>query len=139
MTALTAQQTFEERMKERIRDSIGELMPDAALAEIVKRATEQAFFKPRELERRDAYYGGRPETKEPWITEFVRGELSKQVGEAVKAWMKENDARIQEAVNAALGENIMDTLASAVRQTFSGAFYTFGENIRSTLQQLGRS
>lgn len=46
-TAVTTPQSFEDRMKDRIKESIGELITDAELSELVKRGIDQAFFTER--------------------------------------------------------------------------------------------
>lgn len=65
-TQLTPQQLFEEKLKDRIRENIGDLMPDALLSQMIARAMEEFLFKPVETkdswgsikERRDSALRG---------------------------------------------------------------------------------
>ena len=54
MNDLTTTKSFEERMKDRIREDIGKLMTDDELSKLVRRATNDIFFKGREV--KDGYH-----------------------------------------------------------------------------------
>lgn len=45
-TEVTTAVSFEQRMKDRIRESIGELISDEELQKMVHRGVEEVFFKP---------------------------------------------------------------------------------------------
>jgi hypothetical protein len=40
-------QTFEEKVKSRLKETIADMLPDEALAALVQRAVDEQFFKPR--------------------------------------------------------------------------------------------
>lgn len=115
MTALTPQQSFEERIKERIRESIGELMPDEALAQIVARGVEDAFFKERLAKDR---YGYETHTEPAWIVRFLRNELEKQVREATEKWFADNAERVGGLLREILDGSILSVLGRAINSVF---------------------
>ena len=47
MSDIEKTKSFQERMKDRIKKDIGELMTDDELSAIVERAVNEIFFKPR--------------------------------------------------------------------------------------------
>jgi len=86
-TELTPQETFEQKIRERVRADIGELLPDEALKALIVKAIEKIFFE-RPLER-----FGTP-TQYSWFETEVKNMLRERIREAVQAHFKENGERI---------------------------------------------
>src|SRR3990167_6699944 len=98
-TQIDLTSNFQQKMFERIRDSIGELMSEDDLKKMVAVATEKAFFEPR---TRKDNYGRVEQYKDSIIVEELRKLLSQHVETAVRQWIEEHP----EAVNKAVGESI---------------------------------
>jgi len=74
-TDIMQQKSFEEKMKERIKDSIGELITDEELSKLVERAVDEVFFKEQVIHK--SY--GRDEYKPSLICDIIEKLLKKSV------------------------------------------------------------
>ena len=116
---LTPQQTFQQKLEERIRKDIGELMPDEALSKIVASAIEKAFFEERVIEGR--YFSDR-QIEVPWIVKIMRELLDARVNEAVKKWMFENDEKVRDMIAERFDVGIAKASISAIDSLFREEF-----------------
>ena len=126
---LEKQKTFEERMKSRIRDSIGELMTDEELSKIVNRVTEEVFFKPIKL-------GERYQMKEhpPFIHVIVKELLTDNVKKLVEEYFKNNEIAIIEIIREVIKEGIGSAVLTALNSKFASDMFNFESNLMQTLQ-----
>ena len=132
MTAVTVPQAFEDKLKQRIRESIGELMSDADLKALVERSTAEILFQPRmgEMDR----YGSRHQAP-PLLQEILTPLIKDMAYSAVQEWAKhpENAQRMEELVKEQIGKGLLNAIGTALDQKFSQAFYTLGQHIRQAL------
>ena len=126
---LEKQKTFEERMKSRIRDSIGELMTDEELSRIVIKATEEIFFQPIKLQ--DGYH-----TKEipPFAHTIVKELLTETVRELIKKYFDDNKEGITEVIKEIIKEGLGGAVLSAISSKFDWDLQNFGNNLMQTIQ-----
>ena len=132
-TALTPQQSFQQKLMDRIRDDIGELMPDEALSEIVGKAIEKSFFEERET--KDGYYGHH-RTEIPWLVKLTRDELNLRVHAAVTKWFGENDEKVRAMVQERFDEGIVACSVRAINGMFQGPMMNLQAKIDDRLQKL---
>jgi hypothetical protein len=130
-TDLEPQQAFEEKLADRIRSDIGKLMPDEALAKIVERALEKAFFA--ETVTHDSW--GRQETKPPWVTEIVKELLAKKVHKATLEYLQENEEKVQEILNERLSHGLISAITQSLDRFFQDALSSFQIRIAEQLQR----
>jgi hypothetical protein len=102
---------FQQKMRERIRANIGDLMPDAALAQIVEKGIHEAFFAPRRVPQN---YGA-DKIEPSWFVKFLQDACKSLVEQAVKEWVSRN----QEQVLAMAKETLEDGVAQAVLNSFA--------------------
>ena len=120
-TELDTSKSFQQKMMDRIRESIGELMTDEDLKEIVDRGMEEALFKPRCF--RSSYGSATEECS--LVDKVIKDELHSQMNEAVHTWMSDNQQTLIDAVqNAAkkgAGKCILSALDCRFEQMFNNA------------------
>ena len=118
MSELSHKETFEQKIKERIRDDIGNLMPDEVLAEIVSKSVMDIINQP---EQPETMYG---QAKPPFIERVVRElleqkinalivdneELSKNIDESIAKNMKD----IKENFGASLFDSFLSGIGSSL-------------------------
>ena len=120
MTDIVQSKTFEQRMKERIRDSIGDLISDEDLSKMVDRSLEEVFFKERANPKRTSYYNsGEPDTLPPLLHEIVKSAMSEQVSEAVKEYIANNREQVDATIKTVLEQGMGNALISAMNGVFS--------------------
>lgn len=120
MTDIVQSKTFEERMKERIRDSIGDLISDEDLGKMVDRSLEEVFFKERANPKRSSYYNsGEPDTLPPLLHEIVKTAMTEQVSEAVKEYIANNRDQVDTTIKTVLEQGMGNALVSALNGLFA--------------------
>lgn len=120
MTGIIQSKTFEERMKERIRDSIGDLISDEDLSKMVDRSLEEVFFKERANPKRTSYYNsGEPDTLPPLLHDIVKTAMTEQVSEAVKEYIANNRDQVDASIKTVLEQGMGNALISALNGVFS--------------------
>ena len=125
-----AQQNFQERMINRIREDIGQLMTDEELSKLVERAMEEIFFKP-EVEKR----GFHETTKPPWLHNFVKELLEKKVEAAVGKYVDEHEDEVRQALKEVMQEGVGTAVLRAIASKFSSDMVVFEQSILQRLQQ----
>lgn len=125
-TAVVQQMSLEERLTQRLHDSLGDLITDADLTAMIERGIEKALFQERFTEP-SMYRGYREVQKKPaLVDELVEKFLASKMGEAVDRWIMENPETMQAAVDkivaASAGEALMKYLdfrfQNVAQQTF---------------------
>ena len=125
-------ESFEERLKQRIRDSIGELLTDEELSTMVRRSVEEIFFKPRE--RRNLYH---TEELAPLLHEIVKGLVDKRIEGAVEAYIDDHADKVEPLIAEAIKEGIGVAVLAGIRSAFRRDFEQFECAIAERFQALG--
>lgn len=126
-TALTAEQSFQEKMKERIREQIGDLMPDAMLQKMVEEALKDAFQKPVKVTtKKDNYDRTIESMEEPWLRSVVREMLQDSVKEIATKFLADprNVAEIQTTVISELKATATKVLIGGVLNGIASGMQT---------------
>ena len=134
-TAAQAEKTFQEKMKERMRAAMGDLMPDEVLAGIVAKGIEEAFFKKQQRpDRRD--WGSGAIDYPSWLVEHVQVVARAEVEKQTKQWFVDNHERVAEVVRDSLAGGIVAAVARAADNMFQGSFLTFAASISQQLANI---
>jgi hypothetical protein len=131
-TDLTAQQSFEEKLVDRIRKDIGELMPDAVLEEIVGKATHKVFFESKVV--RDRY--GSMDREEAPVMAVVRDLLDKRVAECVREWIADNEDKVLDTIGDLVAGGIVASVARSINSLFSQPMWELDQKIRDVVESL---
>ncbi len=124
-------ETFEEKMKERIRESIGELMTDEDLSKIVHRAVDEIFFQKKAVND-----GWKTVYKDPLIHEILKDVLTNQVKESVENYIKTHNDEINKIVNRVVEDGIGFTFLKALNNKFSSELINFQMQIENKINQV---
>lgn len=102
---------FKAKLEAKVREDIAELLPETAVAELVKKAVEDVFFAPRvEVENRGSYHERRIE-KPSWFIEAVAKEAKPLLDAAVNKFVAEHQVEIDKAVAEYLTPQNLTVLA----------------------------
>lgn len=129
--------SFEDKLKARIKDQIGELMSDEDLKKLVHGSMNTIFFAKRTNPKYSAYgYGqSEPPELEPLLHEIVKEVLKPSVTAAVNAWVKEHPEDVAKAVTDVMTQGVGAALVSAVSTMFHGDLLSLQSNIIQRLKQ----
>ncbi|HPT26294.1 MAG TPA: hypothetical protein PLZ95_07725 [Bryobacteraceae bacterium] len=128
---LTPQQAFEEQIKERLRQNIGELLPDEVLSEMVKKALTDMFFTPRIQRDR---WGGQVENPS-WFEEEAGKLLRDRISEYLKTWLKENGPDLTRQVQEQISKNATSVIAAFFVSVLQGQAHMMAMNIQNVVNQ----
>ncbi len=127
--ALELSKPLYERVYERIRDSIGDLMTDEDLKKLVDQAAQKAFFEPQPP--KTTGYGARPEP--PFLVEKITELLETQVRKAADEWIKEHPEEINKIIDEQLGNGFTKIIASYLDAKMYSALHDFGQQFKAQL------
>ena len=125
--------SFEEKLKGRIRDSIGELLSDEDLTNIVRRGIEGVFFTERRVPDKHGYG---PKTIPPLIHQIVKEVLSDRMEAAVEAWLVGHADEVSKAIDVAVVQGAGKAMLRQMDFAFGSDMEGYGESLS---QRLGLS
>ncbi len=122
---------FQDRVTEKLRKDIGEMLPDNVLADLVQRAVNEQFFKPCIVESRF-----HKETKPSWFAEEVTNIARPIIRETVQAYVNNNHDAIKKAVEEFLSRESLSLIAfAAMREATQQDIYQFADEIVTRIRQ----
>ena len=130
-TTIAQAKTFEERMRDRIRESIGELMSDEDLQKIVERGIDEVFFKTRYVEE------GRYNKREipPLIHSVVKEVLNDRMKDAVETWLQTHESDVRVAVAHVVEEGAGRAMVKALNGYMADSMIRLESDIIGKLQR----
>jgi hypothetical protein len=132
MNDIVENKTFEQKMKDRVKESIGDLMSDEDLSKIVERGIEEAFFK--ESKDTSSYHA---KTIPPLAKQMVSDIMKDQVNMAVTDYFIKNPDLIKNLIAGVIEDGLGNALLNSLNQKFKQDLYTFQTNIDQRLQNGG--
>lgn len=124
--SLAENKAFAERIFDRIKDGLGDLMSDAELKVLLDRAIEEAFFKPR---RTGPDYN--PTHHPPYFVEMVRDLMKEAVEKQVKEHFTANAELIKEQVAETLQQGIGQAVLKALAAQWQDPLFQLEHNLRA--------
>lgn len=131
-------QTFEQKMKTKIRDSIGDLISEEELSKMVTRSMEEIFFTVRKNPKKDYYNSREPDTLPPLIHEIVQQCLQPAVNSAVNDYVKSHNEEVLQEINKVVTAGVGNAVVTAMNMQFQNQLLTFQTNIVNQLSSQPR-
>jgi len=135
-TEIVVQKSFEEKMKERIKESIGELITDEELCKLVDRAVEEVFFKERTKSGRNTWES--PKYEPPFLHEIIKELLNPIVDKYVSNFIDKHPQEVMNAIKEVVSLGMGTLLLNAVTNKFQTELSTFQMNIQDKLNTLSQ-
>jgi hypothetical protein len=126
-TQLTTEQTFQQAIKDRLREDMGTLMPDEALAAMAEKAIQEMFFTRKE----DKGYHSQPEPS--WFEAECAKLMRAKITATMSNYFAKNEDVLQGAVMMAIEKSMPAMLAEVITSALSGAGATIGCNLGLTV------
>jgi hypothetical protein len=123
--------TFEEQVFERMRASIGELMPDEQLKKLLEKAIDQMFFQPKI--RKDGY-GYHSHTEPAEIYSVVKELLEPTMRKAIREHLEAHHVDVMCAINAALAGGFVQAYHRALTQVMQEPFLDLQQSLARVCQ-----
>ena len=120
--------TFAERIKDRLREIIGDVITDDDLLDFVKRGIEHEFFE------RPLNNYGRPEGKAV-VHDMVRSCLYEEMQKAVKRWLRDHEAEVMEVIREEVEKGAAHAMMNGINAAFKQNFEQLAHNIQYNMQR----
>lgn len=135
MSEVAPVKSFEEKMKARIKESIGDLVSDEDLTKLVERGLEETFFKPRPNPKYGSYgyNSSQPVTIEPLIQEILRETLLPSMKAAVETYLKDHHEEVMVMVDTVVKEGAGKAVVKAVELMFTSQMMSLQQSMQTAL------
>lgn len=128
-TGVQKPQTFEDRLKDKLKTDIGTLMSDEELSALIAKAMERIFFQPRIIDP-----GGFREKRAPsWFEEEVHHLLKDRMKRMAEEFLDDREDRLREAMIESIRERGPELLASLFLNTAGASIQTAGVDLAAHL------
>lgn len=132
MNAIIENKSFQEKMNDRIRDSIGDLLSDEDLQKLVERGMEEVFFRGRIV--MDNYR----QIEKPCLIHAMVQEHIKPIVEAeVKVFIDENRELVADVVKQTLEVGAGSMLLKAMDKMFNNSLANYQGMLINDLRNNG--
>lgn len=123
-TALTSQ-VFQEKMFERVREQMGDLLSQDDLKVIVNSAVERAFFEPRRV--KDGFHDT---IKPPLFQELIEKQLREQVHASITVWLTEHPDEVKKAIDNVIAQGFLGIVIQELHQRIAWPLQEFANKLR---------
>jgi hypothetical protein len=135
MASIASATTFQERMFERVRESLSELLTPEEAKALVEKAIEESLFK-RELIRGNSCHT--PDRYEPSrFEQLVREATEPMVKEAIADWLAEHQEEVKASIQSVVEMGIASTVVKVFREEMRQPMYEIGGKLNQVINKLG--
>lgn len=130
------QMSFEEKIKEGLKENVGNLINDEDYDKILKALIHETFFKSKIIKVGD--YGSTktlPPVTEQVLVEAFTPHFKEVAGKAIEEWIAQHPEAITQVMETFLQKKMDEHIQSAIQSLVGSAFFMFGENLRTMLTQ----
>lgn len=131
-TEITTPQSFEEKMRARIRESIGDLISDEDLKKLLDKAIQENFFTEKIITNQWGREDGR---KPALLVGIVKELLTERMTAVVAQWLKDNDEEVKKTMDEVVKLGVGGAYISALNGHFSNQLLTLQASIQSSLHR----
>ena len=132
MTNVANNETFEAKMKTRIRDSIGDLISDEELSKLIIGEISKVFLEDRKVPATNLY--GSNTYKESLVHEIVKELLTENVTKIIKQYVHANNDKIEIKIKEVFEQNIGELMIKSIGLIFRSDMLTVESNILNKLR-----
>lgn len=122
--------TFQDRIKEKIKNDIGTLLTDDDLSKLIASSLHEMFFEKVRVQRE---YSSYIDESDPIIYNTLRPLLTERVDAAVKAWLSANESTVTAIIDAVICRGIHEALIRSFEAKIGQTMWDFGEKLKSGL------
>lgn len=130
-----AMREFQEKLIEKLRTDIAGMLPDAVLAQMVQKAIEEQFFKPRKMSSGSGYSATVIDAPS-WFVEEAAKEAKPLIALLVKESVDERKEEITKAIKEYLEpQNLTIIVYAAIRAEMGYALQQLTQQMGEKLRQ----
>ena len=128
--------TFEEKLREKIKENIGDLMSNEDLKKLIDASLQTVFFsdRPNPKHNYSSFGGSEPARLPPLLHELVKELLLPSVKELLVEYFKEHPDVVKDALNNVLVLGIGQAMMQAMSMQFQGQLINFQNKVLNQIQ-----
>lgn len=126
-TAVVPQKPLAERIYDRVKGQLGDMVTDDDLRPLVARAMEDAFFAPRP---QFDHWGNKAPPKVPYLVEMVQAQMEKAVREHVEAWFTTHPEVAAKAIEEVIAKGVLAVTFQALEVRMQQPLYELVQKLR---------
>jgi len=126
-TDVVTTKTFQEKMFERIRDQMSDLMTEDDLKALVDSAMQKAFFEPAKNSDR----WGMVTLSDPVFVTMIRNEMTAKVTAALQEWLSSHPEEVTKAIDDALAKGMFGLIQQHIERVASWPMQNLAEQLRA--------
>jgi hypothetical protein len=123
--------TLQERVGDRIRDQIGDLMTNEDLKALVDKALQEAFFTRTPIPKAYNDYHSEQKYAPAFAVKFVHDLLKDRVDAACKEWLAAHADELGKHIDEAIGKGFLSFFQAWVDSKVQETMFKFAENLKS--------
>lgn len=131
---LTAKESFEEKLRNKIQSDIGDLMPDEMLKELVDKSIHNMFFEPVRI--KNPGFHSQDTFRPAPFEEIVTNAMQPLMEEAIENWVAENAESVYENLATVIGDGADKMMILAFRRIMKSPFDEFENNTNQRIFEL---
>ena len=135
MSDLVTAATFQERMFERVRESLSELLTPEEAKALVERAIQESLFK-RETVRVGGY-SGHDEVRPSRFEVLVKEAVEPMIKAAIADWLSEHHEEVKSSIQGVVEQGIAKTVVKVFREEMRQPMYEMGGRLQQVINKLG--
>lgn len=134
-TELAENKTFQEKLTEKIKEGIGDLISSDELRPLIERGIEETFFKPSYKKEGNGYYNDRVIEIPSLMHGLIKEALLPEFREVVKEYFSKHPEKIEKILESVLKDNAADMLRPTLNEMIGSHFISFKYKI---IEELSR-
>ena len=135
MTDLTNATTFQERMFERVRESLSELLTAEEAKALVEKAIEQSLFQQEMLY--DSYKSRQIGVKPSRFEALVKEAVEPAIKTAVTEWLAEHHEEVKASIQGVVEQGIASTVVKVFKDEMSRPLWEMSSKLQQVINKLG--
>lgn len=126
--------SFQEKMKDRVREGIGDLITDEELKVLIESGIRDVFFKEERVVPTQRF--GSATYKPSVIESVLREELGSKMEPIMREWCDNNSKELLEMVKSTIDRDMSEVVLASVNSMFRATMDNFKFSIQNDIQNI---
>lgn len=126
-SAVVVQKPLAERIYDRVKDQLGDMVTDDDLRPLIDRAMQDAFFTPR---IKKDIYDRIVEHKPPYLVEMIGQAINARVQERVDEWFTTHPEVAAQAIEAVIAKGLLRVTIERLEAKMAEPLYQMTQALR---------
>jgi TPP-dependent indolepyruvate ferredoxin oxidoreductase alpha subunit len=135
MTDITNATTFQERMFERVRESLSELLTAEEAKALVEKAIEQSLFQQEKVY--DSYNSRQTGVKPSRFELLVKEAVEPAIKIAVAEWLAKHHEEVKASIQGVVEQGIASTVVRVFQDEMRQPLWEMGSQLQQVVRKLG--